>query len=124
MQVSKVDGPGPLFDVLALPAAYGLHCPQLNKLHERFYDTTLIAAGSGELRALHDELILLRDAYRKRREPELVRDRGVRSQDANVRRPILDRLLKDDPTYRAIDSFTTLCVDALASGADLRCEGD
>ena len=118
------DGAEPSYDLLAMPADYGLRCPELENLSRRFYATTTVCHAGGHVQALRDELVGLRDAYRARREPELIRERHVQARDSEVRRAILERLLEEDTVYHALDEFCLLCDEAIAAEADLRCVGD
>jgi hypothetical protein len=125
VRVSNVDdGQEPRCDVLALPPVYGLSCPQLARLHQRFYESTVLRFAAGEVHALRDELIELREAYRARREPELIKERGVRPRDPAVRHAILEQLLQADVVCRVLEDFRLLCDEAIAAQADVRCEGD
>ena len=74
------------YDVLAMPREYGLRCPVLEGLSRRFYETTVLRLGAGEVHALRAELARLTEAYCARRGPELARERGVRARDPAVRR--------------------------------------
>ena len=118
------DGSESRYDILAMPRAYGLICPQLEALGQRFYESTLIRFASGNVHALRDELIQLRDAYRARREPELVEERHVRARDPEIRRAILEQVLQEDTLYRVLEEFRLLCEEAIMAEADVRCEGD
>lgn len=73
---------------------------------------------------MRDELARLQQAYRARREPELMMQHGVRARSLSVRSAIAEKLLHQDPTFRALDEFRLLCDEAIAAGADVRCEGD
>src|SRR5687768_10375722 len=88
------DGGERPYDVLALPRVYGLNCPQIEKLHQRFYDSTTVRFAAGEVHALRDEVARLGQAYRALREPELIRERHVHASDPDVRREIMDRVLQ------------------------------
>jgi hypothetical protein len=118
------DGRKPQYDILTMPDAFGLNCPQLEKLNQRFYDSTILRFSGGEVHGLRDELVRLLDAYRARRAPELIEERHVRARDSRVRAAIVERMLQEDPTYRVLDEFRLLCEEAIAAKADVRCEGD
>ncbi|MGC1275983.1 MAG: hypothetical protein WBC44_19940 [Planctomycetaceae bacterium] len=121
---SNVDGSEPRYDLLAMPAEYGLNCPRLDQLNRRFYATTIVRFDDGSVHALRDELTRLRDAYRSRREPELITERRVRARNPAVRRAIIDRVCLEDVVYRALEEFRLLCDEAIATKTDVRCEGD
>ena len=57
------DGDEPRYDILTMPRAYGLNCPQLEKLNQRFYDSTTLRFADGHVSALRDELVRLGQAY-------------------------------------------------------------
>ena len=118
------DGAEPRYDLLALPQELGLRCPQLLRLHQRFYESTAVSFARREVHALAAELIAVRDAYRARREPQLIAHHRVRPRDPAIRHAILERLLQQDDVYRALEDFRLLCEEAIAAGADVRCEGD
>ncbi len=118
------DGVAPSYDVFSMPEQFGLRCPQLENLRQRFYQTTVLHNDDGSVGALRDELVELRDAYRAQREPELVLERKIRVQDPTMRQAVLDRLLHDDPLYRVIDDFRRLCDEAVAAAVPLQCIGD
>jgi hypothetical protein len=118
------DGEEPRYDILTMPRAYGLHCPQLQHLAERFYDSTIMRFADGQVHALRNELVELQQAYRAQLEPEFARQRGVRAQDLRVRTAIMEQVLQQDPVYRVLEEFRLLCEEALAAEADVRCEGD
>lgn len=118
------DGSEPRYDILAMPREHSLICPQLEKLNQRFYDSTSIRVAGGNVLALRDELIQLRDTYRARREPELIEERRVRARDPDVRHAIGEQLLQDDTVYRVLEEFRLLCEEAIMAGMDVRCEGD
>jgi hypothetical protein len=118
------DGDNPKYDVLAMPRAYGLTCPQLEKLNQRFYDSTSIRVAGGEVHRLRDELIQLRDAYRARRVPELIKERRVRARDPDIRQAIVEQVLLEDTVYRVLEEFRLLCEEAIAAEVDVRCLGD
>jgi hypothetical protein len=118
------DGGDRPYDILALPKEFGLRCPQIERLNQRFYDSTVILFALGEVHALRDELIHLVEAYRMRREPELIVERRIRACDPKIRRAILEQVLLDDPHFRALDGFRLLCEEAIENKADVRCEGD
>ena len=118
------DGSGPLYDILALPGAYGLRCPQIEKLHERFYDSTTVGFAAGRVHALREELIQLVQAYRARREPVLIAERKVSANDPEVRRAIVERILREDAVYRVLEEFRLLCDEAIAAESDVQCRGD
>jgi hypothetical protein len=118
------DGSGPIYDVLALPGTYGLRCPQIESLDQRFYDSTTVRFAPGHVHALRDELIELARAYRARREPELIRERRIRANDPEVRRAIVERIMREDVVYRVLEEFRLLCEEAIAAEADVQCHGD
>ena len=118
------DGCQPAYDVPSLPEALGLSCPHLEKLNRRFYDSTTLRFLAGEVHGLRDELLRLQQAYRERREAELIREHRVRAQDGAVRAAILDQLLARDPTFSALEEFRLLCAEAISARTDVRCEGD
>lgn len=118
------DGNAPRYDILAMPREYGLNCPQLEKLHQRFYDSTTIRFAEGHVNALRDELVRLIQAYRERREPELILEHGVRARRPDVRHAIVEKILQEDTLYRTLEQFRTLCDEAIAAEADLQCDGD
>src|SRR6187551_2637797 len=91
------DGEEPRYDILTMPRDYGLHCPQLQHLAERCYDSTTIRFAAGQVHALRNEIVELQQAYRVQLEPELARQRDVRAQDLQVRRAIVEQLLQQDP---------------------------
>lgn len=125
VRASNIDDEGqPPYDVLAMPRAYGLTCPQLEKLNQRFYDSTSVRFAGGEVHRLRDELIRLRDAYQARRVPELIEERRVRARNPDIRRAILAQLLQEDTVYRVLEEFRRLCEEAIAAGVDVRCIGD
>ena len=118
------DGGDSPYDVFELARAYGLICPQLERLGQRFYDSTLVRFAGGGVHALCDELTRLRDAYRAKREHELVEERHVRARDPAIRRSILEQVLQADVIYRVLEEFRLLCEEAIMAEADVRCEGD
>jgi hypothetical protein len=118
------DGDGTPYDILTLPGAYGLHSPQIASLHRRFYESTTVRFAAGHVHALRDELIRLGQAYRTRREPELTRQHRVHANDPDVRRTILERILREDAVYRVLEEFRLLCEEAIAAEADVQCNGD
>jgi hypothetical protein len=118
------DGCEPRYDILTLPAVLGLNCPQLEKLNHRFYDSTTLRFSGGDVQGLRDELVRLSDAYRARREGELIEERHVRARNLDVRSAIVERLLHQDPIYCILNEFRLLCEEAIAAKADVRCEGD
>lgn len=118
------DGEEPLYDVLTMPKEYGLACPQLEKLNDRFYESTRVAFAHGEVAALRDELVRLTRAYRASRELELISERRIRAKDANVRAQIVEELIQHDPRYRILEDFRMLCEEAISEQADVRCVGD
>lgn len=124
VRVSNLDGGEPRYDILAMPSEFGLSCPQLAKLHQRFYHTTLICFGNGDVDGLRDELIQLRDAYRAKREPELIKEHGIHARDPHVRRAILEQVFQHDAISRVIDQFRLLCDESIAAEVDVRCVGD
>jgi hypothetical protein len=118
------DGVEPLYDIFALPIVFGLHCPQLEKLSQRFYDSTILRFGCGEVHGLRDELVRLQAVYRARREGELIVERQITARDFGVRSAIVERLLGQDCVYCVLDEFRLLCEEAIAANANVRCEGD
>ena len=122
--VSNVDGPGPLYDIFSLPKILGVGCPRLEDLNRRYYDSTTLRFDRGKIHGVRDELVRLQQAYRKRREPELMLEHGVRARSIAIRAAIAEKLLHQDPTFHALDEFRLLCEEAIAAGADVRCEGD
>lgn len=118
------DGTEPQYDILVLPGEYNLHCPQLANLSQRFYDSTTIRFANGGVHALRDELLQLRDAYRRQREPELVAERRIRVRDPQMRESIVDQVLKHDAVYRVLEEFRLLCEEAILAETDIRCVGD
>jgi hypothetical protein len=125
VRASTVDDGGDApYDLLALPRALGLKCPQLERLHQRFYDTTQLEFAAGEVLALRDEVDQLQQTYRQHLEPQLMRVRGVRARDPAVRERILDRVLQNDPAYAALEELRQLCEEAVLAEADVRCFGD
>jgi hypothetical protein len=122
--VSNVDGPGPLFDVFSLPRFLGLGCPRLEELNRRYYDSTTLRFDRGQIGGIRDELAQLQQAYRAQREPELMREHGVRARSLAIRSAIAEKLLHQDPAFHALEEFRLLCEEAIAAGVDVRCEGD
>lgn len=118
------DGSGPRYDILALPKLLGLSCPQCDRLHDRFYDDTTLRFSYHEVHHFRDEIVRLQKTYRARREPELILERGVRARNHAVRAEIVERVLLEDPVYRALGQVRLLCDEAIAAGADVRCQGD
>jgi hypothetical protein len=118
------DGEEPRYDVLAMPRAYGLHCPQLERLSQRFYESTTLRFAEGHVSALHDELVRLRQEYRARRVPELIAERNVHTFNPQTRDAIVEKLLRQDTVYRVLEEFQLLCDEAIAAQADVQCEGD
>ena len=118
------DGSEQQYDVLAMPRAYGLTCPHLEKLRQRFYDSTSVRFAGGEVHALREELIQLQAAYRSRREPQLIEERRIRARDPEIRRAVLEQVLQEDTVYRVLEEFRLLCDEAIMAAADVRCEGD
>ncbi len=118
------DGIQPAYDLLALARDLGIACQQLNMLHDRFYESTTVRYATGAVAALHAEVLQLRDAYRKVREPQLMRERNVRASDPTVQRLTLDRLLQEDTTYQAVEEFRLVCEEAIVAKADVQCDGD
>jgi hypothetical protein len=118
------DGGQPQYDVLAMPRAYGLTCPQLEKLNQRFYDSTSVRFTGGEVHKLRDELVQLRDAYLAQRVPELIKERRVRARDPDIRRAILMQVLQEDTVYHVLEEFRLLCEEAIAACVDVQCIGD
>ena len=124
VQAADVDRADGQYDLLAMPAEYGLRCPQLENLSRRFYDSTVLRFADGAVHALRDELVRLRDTYRAKREPELIAERRIRARDPEIRRAAAERVLEEDRVYRTLEEFRLLCDEALAAEADVRCEGD
>jgi hypothetical protein len=118
------DGGESPYDLLELPGTYGLRCPQIERLHQRFYASTTVSFANGEVLALRDEVVRLTQEYRERREPELIRERHVQAKDPDVRREILERCLKLDTVYAVLQEFQLLCEEAIAAKADVQCNGD
>lgn len=114
----------PKYDIFSMPAQFGLRCPQLEKLNRRFYATTILDNNDGSIDALREELIALREAYRARREPDLILERKIRVKNPVMRRAVLDRILDDDIVFRVIEDFRRLCDEAVAAAVPLRCIGD
>lgn len=121
--VSNVDF-SPTYDIFPMPEQLGLQCPQLEKLNQRYYEDTVLDNNDGSIEALRDELIRLRKAYRAQQEPALILERKVRAKDPAMRRAVLDRLLDDDPVFRAIEEFRQLCDEAIAAEVPIQCVGD
>jgi len=118
------DGVHAPYDLLALPGELGVNCPKLEMLHHRFNESTTISYAFGAVVALHSDILRLRNAYQKVREPELMRERSVRASDPAVVRSILDQLLQKDATYQAIEEFRLVCEEAISEQADVQCDGD
>ena len=112
------------YDLFTLANRLGLKCPQLERLNERFYETTVLKFAFGEVAVLRDELESLQQAYRQHLEPILMRERGVRAGNPEVRAAIMERVLQEDAAYAALVEFRVLCEEAIAAQADVRCEGD
>jgi hypothetical protein len=114
----------PRYDIFSMPAHFGLRCPQLERLNQRFYETTILDNDDGSIEALQGELTKLRDAYREQLEPTLIRARDVRVTDPVLRREVLDRVLNDDVVFRVLTDFVRLCDEAVVAGLPIRCVGD
>jgi hypothetical protein len=114
----------PSYDIFSMPARFRLRCPQLEKLNQRFYETTILDNDDGSIEALRDELAALRDAYREQLGPTLIRERDIRVKDPVLRRAVLDRVLNDDVVFRVLTDFVRLCDETIAAALPLRCIGD
>jgi hypothetical protein len=120
---SNVDFP-PVYDIFSMPARFGLRCPQLEKLNQRYYETTTLDNDDGSIEALRGELVTVRNAYREQLEPTLIREREIRVKDPVLRREVLDRVLHDDVVFRVLTDFVRLCDEAVVAGLPIRCVGD
>lgn len=118
------DGRPPFYDILSLPDQLNLPCPQLRRLNDRFYESTTVSCEDGSVAALRDELALLRVHYRRRREPELARERGVRACNPQIRHGIIARLWESDLIDRILADLLLICEDAISHRQDIRCAGD
>jgi hypothetical protein len=118
------DGEESQYDILTMPSSYGLTCPQLEKLNQRFYESTPVRIDGEAVHRLRDELIRLRDTYRARRESELIKERRIRACDPDIRDAILEQVLQEDTVYRILEEFRLLCEEAIAARVDVQCFGD
>lgn len=118
------DGEEPRYDILSMPREYGLNCPQIEKLNQRFYESTTLAFERGDVSAFRDELAQLARAHRTRRETELKSEHRVRAKDPGVRAQIVEGLLQQDATYHVIEELRMLCEEAIVAEADVQCIGD
>lgn len=118
------DGAGATYDIFALARELGVPSPQLNRLSDRFYESTTIPYDTGAVAALHSEVLTLRDAYRNAREPQRLFERRVRATDPPTRERILERVIQSDPTYAALEELREVIEEAITAASDLRCVGD
>lgn len=122
--VSNVAGQEPLFDIFSLPRILRVDCPRLDDLNRRYYASTTLRFDRGQIHWVRDELARLQQAYRVRREHELMRKHGVRARSIAIRSAIAEKLVHQDPAFHALEEFRLLCEEAIAAGVDVRCEGD
>lgn len=73
------DGDESPYDILSMPREHGLDCPLVERLNERFYESTTLVFAHGDVSALREELVRLASVYRTRRGQELVAEHRVRA---------------------------------------------
>lgn len=110
-------GPGEE-EIFSLPARFGLPCPTLARLSQRFYADTVLRGG--EVAQLQREIAGLQDAYME----ELMQRKAVTATDPSVRARIRSELAHQDRLCRLLDAIREVCEEALSAGGQVRCAGD
>ena len=105
-----------------LPKRYGVQATFLAQLQSKFYESSEIQASS--VPQFRNELLSLRDSLVADLEPQIAAEHRVRVRAPELRRPLIERLMRRDHLYDLLQRLVALCDHCSSNGLSIQCEGD